>query len=404
MCDRAFTPYQKAQPIPGHERFRFYFTDPVNLAASWRNRALHPSLEGCCVLPSQGTKQYRGVETAVKVSKFSPLKGDEITKTFFEEYIGISLRLKIKHPLVGKGYFRVWNDVLGRPQEICGCIKECEQDYFDRSWSHFTVKYDDMSRDQLLTNGSLIPATDGNISEKEAWGGCLSFDLKVSEMNQVPRRLMTDSAPFHTNWIIPSSRTESRVVSEDQAAPVGSFSINVRGFTIEIMAKKSQIPNSGLGVFVKAFKGPFMTKAVEYFELEAGDQVDLGVYAPLRPQDRLDESVFLLKNFIHNWEPEGWCFDQAARHEVKASHVFDITDNWTGDLHSLASQNVMVYVNETDGKSVPTVYAAHDPAGAVHYLMGHGEKKHGKFRIPLNGEEIELKIDYGEKYEKVRLE
>jgi hypothetical protein len=120
----------------------------------------------------------------------------------------------------------------------------------------------------------------------------------------------------------------------------------------------------------------------------------------------LDESVFLLKNFIHNWEPEGWCFDQATRHEVKGSHVFDVTDNWTGDLHSLASQNVMVYVNETDGKtnSVPTVYAAHDPAGAVHYLMGHGEKKHGPFRIPLNGEEIELKIDYGEKYEKVRLE
>jgi hypothetical protein len=41
---------------------------------------------------------------------------------------------------------------------------------------------------------------------------------------------------------------------------------------------------------------------------------------------------------------------------------------------------------------------------AVHYLMGHGEKKHGEFRIPLNGEEIELKIDYGETYEKVRLE
>ncbi len=73
------------------------------------------------------------------------LKGDEITKTLFEDYIGISLRLKIKHPLVGKGYFRVWNDVLGRPREICGRIQECEQDYFARSWSHFTVKYDDMS-------------------------------------------------------------------------------------------------------------------------------------------------------------------------------------------------------------------------------------------------------------------
>jgi hypothetical protein len=402
----AFTPNEKAQPVPGLEKFSFYFTDPAKLPLSFHNRALHPSLEGCCVLSSQGLKQYRGVETAVKVSKMPPLKGDAITKTFFEEYIGISLRLKVKHPLVGMGYFRVWNDMLGRPQEICGLIKECEQDYFDRTVSHFTVEYDDMSRNQLLSNGSTIPATDSSISEKDAWGGCLSFDLKVSEMNQVPRRLINDSAPFHTNWIIPSFRTESRVVYEDQAAPVGYFSMNVRGFILEIMAKKSLIPNSGLGVFVKASKGPFMTKAVEYFELEAGDQVDLGVYGPLRPQDRLDDAVNFMKNFIHSWEPEGWCFDMATHHEVKASHVIDITDNWTGDLHSLASQNVMVYVNETDGKpnSIPTIWASHDPAGAVHYLMGHGEKKHGKFRIPLNGEEIELKIDYGEKYEKVRLE
>jgi hypothetical protein len=404
MCE-AFLPEEKAQPVPGLDHFKFYFTDPKKLPAGWRDRALHPALEGFCVL-SQGQKQYRGVETAVKLFNMPPMKGDEIAKTFYEEHIGISVRLKTKHPLVGKGYFREWSDMHGRPQEICGCIVECEQDYFDRAWSYFTVKYDVIYRNQLLSNGSSIPAEDGTISEKEAWGGCLSYDLKFSEINQLPRSLSNASAPFHTHWIIPSSRTQSHFVSEDAASPVGSFSMNVRGFIIEITAKKSLIPNSGLGVFVKAFKSAFMTKPVDYFELEAGEQVDLGVYAPLLPQDRMDDAVNLLKNFIHSWEPEGWCFDQAAHHEGKASNVFDITDDWSGELHSLASQNVMVYVNETDGKtnSVPTVWAAHDPAGAVHYLMGHSEKKHGNFRIPLNGEEIELKIDYGVKYEKVRLE
>lgn len=405
MCDNISTA-EKAQPVPGLENFKFYFTDPTKLPAVWRTRALHPAVEGLRVISPNGLREYRGVETAVKACKMSPDKSDAIAKAFYEEHIGISVRLEIEHPLVGKGYFRVWNDMLGRPQEICGRIEECQQDYFDRDLSHFTVKYDDASRNQLLTNGSSIPATDGSISEKEAWGGCMLYDFKVSEMNQLPRSLKKAYTPFHTNWIIPSSRTESHVVFDDPAAPVGSFTMNVRGFTLEFIAKKSQIPNSGLGVFVKASKSPLMTKPVDYFELEPGDQVDLGIYAPLRPQDRLDDAVNLLKNFIHKFEPEGWAFNQAARHEGKASNVFDITDDWTGDLHSLASQNVMVYVNETDGKnsSIPTVWAAHDPAGAVHYLMGHGEKKHGNFRIPLNGDEIELKIDYGEKYEKVRLE
>jgi hypothetical protein len=405
MCE-AFTPAEKAQPVAGFERFKFYFTDPKNLPAHWRGRALHPSLEGFCVLSPRGGKQFRGVETAVKACKMPPDQRMEIAKTFYEDHIGISVRLRKEHSLVGKGYFREWNDMLGRPQEIYGRIEKCEQDFFDRTWSYFTVKYDDMSRNQLLTNGTLIPENDGSISEKEAWGGCLAYDSKSSEINQIPRSLSNYSAPFHTRWIIPSSRTEGHVVSENPGETIRSFSMNVRGFILEIVAKKSLIPNSGLGAFVKAFKGALMTKPVQYFELQAGEMVDLCIYAPLRPQDRMDESVNLFKNFIHSWEPEGWTFDQAAHHKGKASNVFDITDDWSADLHSLARENVMVYVNETDGKpsSIPTVWAEHDPAGAVHYLLGHQEKEHGTFRLPLNGEEIELKIDYGDKYEKVRLE
>jgi hypothetical protein len=405
MCEN-FSAEEKAQPIPGRQHLQFYFTDPMKLPAHWRKRALHPALEGFCVVSPRNQKQFRGVETAVKASKMLPEQRIEIAKTFYEDHIGIRVRLNRVHPLVGKGYFREWNDMLGRPREIYGRIEQCEQDYFDRASSYFTVKYDNSSRNQLLTNGSSIPANDGSVSEKEAWGGCLLYDLKSSEINQIPRSLSNASAPFYTHWIIPSSRTKDHVVSADPAAPVRSFSINVRGCILEIMAKKSLIPNSGLGVFVKAFKGALMSKPVKHFELKAGELVDLCVYAPMRPQDRMDESVNLFKNFIHSWEPEGWTFDQAAHHKGKASNVFDITDDWSADLHSLARDNVTVYVNETDGKptSIPTVCAEHDPEGAVHYLLGHQEKEHGKFRLPLNGKEIELKIDYGVAYEKVRLE
>jgi hypothetical protein len=169
MCE-GFTPEEKDQPVPGLDHFRFYFTDPTKLPDNWRNRAPHPALEGFCVLSPRG--QFRSVETAVQgCGEKSPKtkKGNEIAETFYRDHIGISLRLKTEHPLVGKGYFREWNDVLGRHQEIYGRIKECEQDYFERAWSYFTVKYDDISRNQLITNGPrfLLKMT---VSRKEKLG------------------------------------------------------------------------------------------------------------------------------------------------------------------------------------------------------------------------------------------
>jgi hypothetical protein len=50
----------------------------------------------------------------------------------------------------------------------------------------------------------------------------------------------------------------------------------------------------------------------------------------------MDEAVYLIKNFILDWKPEAWSFNQAADYEGKASDLFDIIDDWSGDLHSLA--------------------------------------------------------------------
>jgi hypothetical protein len=176
----------------------------------------------------------------------------------------------------------------------------------------------------------------------------------------------------------------------------------VRSFRLEFTAKPSKIPNAGLGVFVTASAPACMTNPPECFKLEAGEMVDLGLYAPLRAEDQKKDCTNLIKNVIHKWKPETYSFHPPERTDGSQCDVFDITDDWTGELHQLARENILAYINETNGKSIPTILAEHDPAGCVHYLMGHHEKAYKSFKIPLDGPEIELFIDYGAKYEKVR--
>ena len=144
----------------------------------------------------------------------------------------------------------------------------------------------------------------------------------------------------------------------------------------------------------------------------------------MQETDRKTDNISLLKNFIHNWECEGWSFDMAT-HE-KGEHpfdIFDITDDRSGALHTTAVKNTIVYVNETDGKDeIPSISSFHDPEGAVHYYLGklhicrsanvalmthnaltllfscrshpkgHKEEDHGVLRIPANGDPVELKV------------
>jgi hypothetical protein len=63
----------------------------------------------------------------------------------------------------------------------------------------------------------------------------------------------------------------------------------------------------------------------------------------------------------------------------------------------------MVYANETDGHEVPSLWASHDPEGAVHYFLGHPFPDQGSLRLRADGSPVELKIDYGPKYESVRV-
>jgi hypothetical protein len=202
MCDgEDITAAKKAQPVPKLSGFKFYFTDPSNLRPEWRNRALHPRLEGLCVMSASGVC-YSGVDTAVKALKCRPAKANEIVQHFAEKHLKIAIRLEREHELVGKWYFREWTDIRGRnrgpPKQIFGQLTACHEDYFDRGSLNFTVEYDALSREDVLTAGdTFIPTSDNSITEKEAYGGCLLFDKKFQQHN------LSDSPPCKLSWILP---------------------------------------------------------------------------------------------------------------------------------------------------------------------------------------------------------
>ena len=78
--------------------------------------------------------------------------------------------------------------------------------------------------------------------------------------------------------------------------------------------------------------------------------------------------------------------------------VIDLVDPVTGEKRRRYEMNPLIYVNETakaDGSA--SVVIAHDPSGAAHYMLK------GRLSLPQSEEWTELLVDYGEKYEKVRV-
>ncbi len=168
------------------------------------------------------------------------------------------------------------------------------------------------------------------------------------------------SKPFHRQYTLPTLHSPTQHKSTE---------LIVKGHRLRLKVKESRIPNGGLGLFASAAPIAALDSCQrsrnKALILEEGELIDLGVYAPLRAKDLQSEHVHIVKNFIHNWKSEN--------------------------------------VNETNGTEVPTVFAREDPEGAVHYYLGHSTSGNGRLLIPNDGNELELKVDYGRKYESVRV-
>lgn len=253
--------------------------------------------------------------------------------------------------LIGRGFSQKWISVDGTCKILFGTIV-----HYSDSRHMFKVKWNSASRAQANSRpnrcGLQVPETQ-EFFDVEALGGCDLYQTITSQPGSAP-------PGFRKIWLVPEvppTKDFTGMSAEGQRLP--KLTLIFRGFKLCFRVKKSLIPNAGFGVFASC--QCIAGSDAPYFELPAGELLDLGVYAPHRAEDLKTETVLAVKNFLFSLKPEGWIFDTDENNAEHKGHCYDITDDFTGELHDGAKMQVPVYVNETDGIAVPTVTAAHDP-------------------------------------------
>ena len=314
----------------------------------------------------------------------------------FETFLGGSIPWNdYSHFLVGKEYCHEWTDVHSRNKVIYGMITLCNRDKLDESYALFTVKYNDDSFDDIVKarpSRDLDMELTTTMSLEWALGGYLSYVAKHESPHVLEEPLLS-TTPCR-RWLTPDMRTEELVVMGSNGKKLPRLTLVWNAFRLVFTVGPSNIQNAGLGVFVQCTS---LVRARTNFRLRKGEMLDLGVYAPFRKEDLKEECVFLVKNFIMGLKCEEWAFDTGP---APVLHQYDITDDWTGELHDVAAQHIPAYVNECTMETPPSVHAEHDPEGVVHYLLGG---RTSDLILPVDGSKVELFINYGPKYERVRI-
>jgi hypothetical protein len=246
---------------------RFYLTDPKELSVSLQaQKPAHPELEGLVVIGSSG-KEYRSIERAA--SSLGPVDKEKLGR--------IS-----EHFYTRKGFHREWRDCRGQVKEVYGRITKCGKSLIDGRIL-FAAEFDESACQQLKVGALLnesVPSTI-ELTEEEAWGGYLSFLSVTEAVRNYREMLSSDKIPFHIRYIVPRTRFADQENSNGLRVVV----FFVKGFRLELEAKESAIPNSGLGLWARCTSlSPFSDNKL-YLELEKGEVVDLGVYAPHQVQD-----------------------------------------------------------------------------------------------------------------------
>lgn len=319
---------------------------------------------------------------------------------FYKDLLRIDLSEFVTHELVGKEYLQQWYDATLRPRAVYGKVVACRKQYGGDYL--FTVEYEEHSR--ALVNSSAaafqneVPAVSFE-SECKVWEGCILADQR----GLLPPRGLGNKLKdqLRWRWIMPESMYDDKVMVEGHGL-LPRRGLIVLSHLIMLQVKPSSIPGAGLGVWVSCQPLSPLYAKNKFFTLKAGDMIDLGIYAPLRRGDRKPDHISVLKNFIHEWECESYSFGAAQFRETarQSEDVLDITCDFTDDLHEDARNCIMPFVNETDGVEPPTIHAEHDPSGAVHHTLGNSEES---LRLPMYPKEIEVKVDYGSSYEKIRV-
>lgn len=370
---------KKAQVVSDGPLDGWRFVCCTKLPDSVRKKApLHPELVDIAVLSPSG-RFFRGAEAVPALARFPKREQHKIVVDFYRDEFGVDVTTENPdHVLVGKIFARRWIDAQNQSQVVYGKVTKCK---CYKSNVMFMFEYDELSRQ--LTNragsvyGNAVPEVE-LVAERVAWGSC----IMAQEMGLVGSDDVQHPNKNCLKWIVPEYAR-----NEPDHQPYQKKTLVVKGFALDLIAKKSGIPNAGLGLWISC--RCLVGRPRSVFELKPAEMVDLGVYAPLRIEDRKSDAISLSKAFLHSWMPEGFNFDSAPHERSGRCQVLDLTDDYTGGLHAEALRQVLPYVNETDGRSEKSsILAEHDPSGAVHYLLGNLENG---FTMKANGKESEVR-------------
>jgi hypothetical protein len=234
---------------------------------------------------SMSTAQFQGADDQLdrrRVPLAHSLNGQVGTRQWQDDTV-----------LLGKGFSREWTNMYGQKRYVCGLVTSVES---KDDAAYFTVTYDEESRNLLNSlssscSCSYVPKTH-TFGKPDVLGGHL-LDNQKRGVESTEWMKEFGVTPFYVSWLVPDERNE--IPMQDNGV-LPALTMFVRGFHLVFTVKTSSIPNAGNGVFLtcKALRDE------PYFELAAGELLDLGVYAPYRSEDRRKEHIWLLKNFVHS--------------------------------------------------------------------------------------------------------
>jgi len=240
----------------------------------------------------------------------------------FLSYIGVVYHDNRQHSLVGKGYRHEWTDVNGVNKVVFGKVASSSTDW-NNGFKHntFTVELNDESCnivEEFSSYNAKILRTQ-EISSTAAYGGCLSYERDLLKRRHAAGVLMTIERNMPLKcWCTPDMRKEELVVASDGSTRP-KLTLVFRGWKLQFSVKKSTIRTAGLGCFLRCTRifADLDESNTCDFDLRPGELLDLGVYGPFREEDKKASCIFNLKNYVHSFAPEEWCFGSPDdKHQV----------------------------------------------------------------------------------------
>ena len=304
-------------------------------------------------------------------------------------------------PRIGQPFVHAWRRSSGDVVQIIGTWKgEYREDtqQYQIKVDHATLQRSQQDEQHPQEEEGVttdITLSDCWVSMEDLHAG---YFRALSLETAPPLSNTINKMPFFLQYNVPA--LQRSVTQQQGQLPRTSF-VWENQFRVGLEVLPSQqAEDAGLGLFacIHPLRNTNNTPAT--FELPPGVLIDLGVYGPLRLQDRKSWCIRLIKSFVYDYCCGSWFFEtNTCDHSV-----FDMTDDATGKLHALSQRNLLVYTNEVSGSmhDIPSLSPQYDPEGAVHFYLGHPDQHQGPLVLPV-GTPVELLVDYGPQYEQERV-